>query len=196
MTDPNPAEVRSKPAATDQSKEFPKGAGSLSFSIQAASLINARALLERIAMISRDVVSGSPVVVETDAVTSLDTGDDDDSTWYDGAVLRELADLGDFQFLENLLHNFERDGQKQLRRIQASIDSDYLEYREALHALKGSSIELGAKKLSALCAHAETLKPYDIGTDGIKKMAAEIEEAFLETTAALGNVSQQGVARR
>ena len=158
--------------------------------------IDARALLDRIALMSRDRALGEEREESDDSVFRLDTDTRSKSDWYDDSVLRQLADLGEFHFLENLLRNFERDGLKQVSRIQASIDSDYLEYREALHALKGSSIELGAKRLSALCAQAELLKPYDIGTDGIKKMAAEIEEAFLETTAALGNVSQQGVARR
>ncbi len=157
--------------------------------------INARALLDRIASISRNVIK--PEIAAQPVHTDISTRQTDSgiSAWYDDAVLKELADLGDFHFLENLLHNFERDGTRQVKRIHAAVDSDYLEYREALHALKGSSIELGAKKLSGICARAEGLKPYDIGTDGIKKMAAEVESAFLETTAALGNVRQQDIAR-
>jgi two-component system sensor histidine kinase RpfC len=84
---------------------------------------------------------------------------------------------------------------KQVNRINAALASDYLEYREALHALKGSSIELGAKKLSSICGRGETLKPYDIGTAAIKEMAAEVEQAFNETSAALGNATRQDIAK-
>ena len=33
---------------------------------------------------------------------------ENDNTWYDYAALQDLANLGDTQFLENLLRNFER----------------------------------------------------------------------------------------
>lgn len=69
--------------------------------------------------------------------------------------------------------------------------NDYLEYREVLHALKGSSIELGATMLADVCQQGERLKPYDIGTEAIKKNAAEIESVFLETSAALSNAIRQ-----
>ena len=163
--------------------------------------INARALLDRIAAISREANIKSSALPQEESATSIDEGRvrnvDAGSTepvWYDKRVLQELSDLGDFSFLQTLVHNFERDGGKQVERIMRSLDDDYLQYREALHALKGSSIELGAKKLSTICARAETLKPYDIGGESIKKIAAEIEQAFVETTAALSNATRQDAA--
>jgi two-component system sensor histidine kinase RpfC len=158
--------------------------------------INARALLDRIASISTELIKGgatAPAVpIEKAALETAEVGA---SPWYEESVLRELSELGDYRFIDNLIQNFQLDGMKQIERIKAAVDSDYLEYREALHALKGSSIELGAKKLSAICAHSEALKPYDIGSDDIHKMAAEVENAFLETTAALSLATEQDIAR-
>ena len=157
--------------------------------------INARALLDRIASISRDIVKESSTPPSISIEKGVEAAAVSASPWYEESVLRELTELGDYHFLDNLVQNFQRDGMKQLNRVKAAIDNDYLEYREALHALKGSSIELGAVKLSSICARGETLKPYDIGGDVIKKMAAEVEDAFLETSAALSNATEKNIAR-
>ena len=76
------------------------------------------------------------------------------------------------------------------------MDNDYLEYREALHALKGSSTELGAKTLASVCQKGEALKPYDIGGEQIKETAAEIEKTFIRTSAALSNVTRRDIAKQ
>jgi two-component system sensor histidine kinase RpfC len=184
--------------ATPEARAAAVGAGADAFFTKP---INARALLERIASISRDATSNS-IAAKADSAqpisfdSRVNNNEESTSQWYDKAVLRDLANLGDFHFLDTLVHNFERDGSRQVNRMKAALDSDYPEYREALHALKGSSIELGAKKLSTICARGEHLKPYDIGTDSIKKMAAEVENAFLETTAALSNATQQDIAKQ
>ncbi len=160
--------------------------------------INARALLDRIASISVNInrKGGSVGTVSIkQAEVEASKTDVSASPWYEESVLRELSELGDHHFLDSLIENFQRDGMKQIKRMQAAIDDDYLDYREALHALKGSSLELGAKKLSGICARGEGLKPYDIGSDNIREMAAEVETAFLETSAALSNASEQHIAR-
>jgi two-component system sensor histidine kinase RpfC len=163
--------------------------------------INARSLLDRIASISRNIAKESttaPGFGAENATTAADgtiKADVGTSPWYEESILSELSQLGDYHFLDNLVQNFQRDGMKQINRAKAAIDSDYLEYREALHALKGSSIELGAKKLSNLCARGEALKPYEIGGDTIKKTIAEVEGAFLETSAALSSATRQNIAR-
>ena len=159
--------------------------------------INARALLDRIALISREI-DKVDITAETlsfeKAATAASTGRDG-SPWLDDVVLRGLSELGDFHFLENLVQNFELDGMKQIKRAKAALENDYSEYREALHALKGSSIELGAKRLSAICGRGEKLKPYDIAGEGIREMVAEIEDAFLQTSSALENATKQDIAK-
>jgi two-component system sensor histidine kinase RpfC len=114
---------------------------------------------------------------------------------YDESVLLELSKLGDSDFLQGLISNFQSDGKTHIERIKAAIEDDYLEYREALHALKGSSIELGANMLADICQQGEQLKPYELGSKSIKKIAAEIEAIFLDTSAALSNATRQNAVR-
>ena len=81
-----------------------------------------------------------------------------------------------------------------MNRINAAVEDDYLEYREALHALKGSSTELGAQKLVEVCLKGEALKPYHIGKSATEKIAAEIAEVFQHTSAALSNAAKNNPA--
>jgi len=70
--------------------------------------------------------------------------------------------------------------------ITSAVHDDYLGYRESLHALKGSATELGANKLVDVCQQGEALKPYDIGTDKIKKLSHQLNHHFTNTVLALG----------
>lgn len=176
--------------ATPEARESSLEAGANAFLTKP---VDARALLERIANLTQGTstrirqVSSRPLPEET--------GDGSESEWYDEGVLRELMELGDEQFIKTLVFNFQRDGERAIGRINAAVDDDYPEFREALHALKGSSIEIGAAKLHEVCRSGELLKPYDIGSDRCKKIAAEIERVFELTSAALSNVTRQDMAR-
>ena len=55
---------------------------------------------------------------------------------------------------------------------------------ESLHALKGSSTELGAGKLVAICQKGEKLKPYDLESAEIYQICSELEEIFNNTVTA------------
>ena len=46
-----------------------------------------------------------------------------------------------------------------------------------------------------ICQQGESLKPYDIGGEKCKKIAAEIERVFELTSAAMSNVTRQDIAR-
>ncbi|MCP4432207.1 MAG: response regulator [Gammaproteobacteria bacterium] len=153
--------------------------------------VDARVLLERMASLSRKIPGKVKEARVSQPVSRVNTANINDSQWYDDAVLRDLMTLGDQDFIQTLITDFQRDGKQAIARLNAAIDSDYLEYREALHALKGSSIELGALLLSQACQKGEALKPYDIGSEKIKKTAAEIESVFFQTSAALSNVTRQ-----
>ena len=158
--------------------------------------VDTRALLERIADLSqkmrpklREVPSKVPPPASSQPEELVE------SEWYDDVALREIMNLGDQEFIESLIASFQRDGEKTVARIKLAAEDDYPEYREALHALKGSSVELGARKLADMCQQAEALKPYDIGSERCKKIAAEIGRTFQLTSAALSNVTSQDIAR-
>ncbi len=158
--------------------------------------VDARALLEKIAALSRNIKSEETVFsVKRDALTPASALPvDESSQWYNASVLQTLSDLGDETFLQELVGNFLADGQRHVNRINAAVEDDYLEYREALHALKGSSTELGAQKLVEVCLKGEALKPYHIGKSATEKIAAEIAEVFQHTSAALSNAAKNNPA--
>ncbi len=165
--------------------------------------VNARALLDRIAFLSRNIskestVAGAEIKLESE-VSKLEllqpVADIKESEWYEESLLREVSALGDYDFLHDLVRDFQRDGVKHVARINEAAENDYLEYREALHALKGSSIELGARVLADICQQGEALKPYDIGSETTRKMAAEIQSIFLKTSAALSSAIKQDIAK-
>ena len=184
--------------ATPEARQASTDAGTNAFLTKP---VNARALLDRIASLSRDIAKEDTVSASntTYIASHLDrrrtSQEIRGSQWYDESAIRELSELGDYDFLYNLIRNFQRDGIQHVARINEAAETDYPEYREALHALKGSSIELGARTLSDICQQAEDLKPYDIGSDTSKEMAAEVQRVFLKTSAALSNALKQDIAQ-
>ncbi|MCZ6723125.1 MAG: ATP-binding protein [Gammaproteobacteria bacterium] len=149
--------------------------------------INVKELLEKIAVLSRNIhresASNNRHKV---AAKNLLANDYPESPWFNETVLHELSLLGDEpNFIKDLVENFIGDGTRHIERISDAASNDYLEFREALHALKGSSVELGANKLVDICLKCEALKPYDIGTDRIQSMVSEITRVFNLTAEAL-----------
>ena len=111
-----------------------------------------------------------------------------ESDWYDYTVLHELDVLGDDpEFIKSLIANFCKESKQRVLNIKSTIEYDYLEYRENLHALKGSAIELGAGRLVEICQEAESLKPHDIGSEKIARLFSCLEEIYNNTVAAFSN---------
>jgi len=169
--------------ATPEAKEASLSAGANRFLTKP---IDARGLLECIASLSKNIrkaKAGKPVATEPRHQLASHFAESD---WYDNAVLQELDILGgDPDFLKLLLKNFEREGAQHILNIKKAMYDDYLEYRENLHALKGSAIELGANRLEGVCIEGESLKPYDMGSEKIDSMCQQIEAVFNKTVTAL-----------
>ena len=152
--------------------------------------INSRTLLEKIASLSRNIESNTATplkhgfqVKEHNQTKQLPGNS---SKWFNEKSLQNLSELGDKpEFIQSLVTNFIADGTRHIESIKVSCNSDYLEYREALHALKGSSTELDAGKLVAICLQGESLKPYDIGSEKILALVGQIEDIFSHTGEAL-----------
>ena len=171
--------------ATPEAREECINAGANAFLTKP---INVKELLEKIAVLSRNIhresASNNRHKV---AAKNLLANDYPESPWFNETVLHELSLLGDEpNFIKSLVENFIGDGTRHIERISDAASNDYLEFREALHALKGSSVELGANKLVDICLKCEALKPYDIGTDRIQSMVSEITRVFNLTAEALG----------
>jgi len=152
--------------------------------------IDARELLECIASLSRNIVKSAAKQSYPHKSNSQLRSTFAESEWYDNMVLYELDLLGnDPDFLKTLLRNFEKEGSRHIQNLTSVMLDDYLEYRENLHALKGSASELGAKQLVQACLDGEALKPYDINSEKIRQMCAHVEDVFGKTVAALNNAA-------
>ena len=172
--------------ATPEAKTNSMNAGASAFLTKP---INSRTLLEKIAVLSQQVGDKKSTAAESlPAESSLQTAIEEPSepSWFNESALDELAKLGDGpEFIQSLVRNYIDDSKKHVVRIRESARDDYLEYREALHALKGSSTELGASKLVQICLEGEELKPYDLDTDKIYQLSNEIESVYQKTIKAL-----------
>ena len=155
--------------------------------------IDARGLLEKIASLSRYTRRGKFEKEGSRSGKGSAKSDFSESPWYDEVGIHELSKHGgDPEFIQTLVANFIKDGNKHLSRIKSAMLDDYLEYRESLHALKGSATELGANKLVAICVQGESLKPYDIGTEKIQLLSRALEGTFAKTVSALQEAAKPG----
>ena len=173
--------------ATPEAKEASLNAGASAFLTKP---INVKTLLEKIAVLTRDIHRESANKKYKPASNELIVSDFPESPWFDETVLQDLSMLGNGpQFVRDLLDNFIIDGTRHVERIKIAASHDYLDYREALHALKGSSTELGAARLVNICIKGEALKPYDMGSDKIKTLSRELDNVFELTTNAFNEIS-------
>jgi len=175
--------------ATPEAKEASLNAGANRFLTKP---IDARGLLECIASLSKNIrkAKASKPVSPSELSQRHLQSNFAESEWYDNVVLHELDMLGeDSDFIKTLLSNFESEGLRHIEYLKQAIEDDYLEYREQLHALKGSATELGAGQLVQTCEEAEKLKPYDMGSEKINQMYVRVEKVFKSTVAALNNAA-------
>jgi len=102
-------------------------------------------------------------------------------------VIKRLRELSpETKFVEELVDEFGRAGEHLLQEIQAAIDgADYPRLRHALHALRGSSAELGCQRLAALCKQGYEVKPPAVSSAQSAEMVAELERVFSDTCNAL-----------
>jgi HPt (histidine-containing phosphotransfer) domain-containing protein len=83
-----------------------------------------------------------------------------------------------------LLRNLEQEGGRLIADMKASIRSgDSVELRQLAHALKGSAINLGLRRLHARAAHVERLAAILTATEcsrQVDALASTLEEARME----------------
>jgi HPt (histidine-containing phosphotransfer) domain-containing protein len=94
----------------------------------------------------------------------------------DPAVLSALQDVMEDAY-PDLLDTFLKDSQDRLEVLRAA--SDHQAISQAAHSLKGSSSNMGAVTLAALCSQLEQCANQPGGCD-IQKLINKIGEAFAE----------------
>jgi len=111
----------------------------------------------------------------------------------DEQKLQEILSLtSDPEFFRGLMGGFSRDVAKAIEHLGSAVaTADYPGMREAVHALQGTSAEMGALRLTDLCLELRRLKPFDMGSAKPAALLGQIREVFDATQVALMEVSQQ-----
>lgn len=101
----------------------------------------------------------------------------------DPAVLDALMTLGSgIDFFEELLQGFARDSSRNLEAMdRAASNGDTESWRDAVHALRGSAIEFGARRLVELCTEAEGLDTTASDPDHLIGRTRVIRSTYEET---------------
>jgi two-component system sensor histidine kinase RpfC len=104
----------------------------------------------------------------------------------DESVLNDLAQLGGYAFVKELLGSFEEDSERSMRDIERALATqDYGQWHDQLHMLKGGASDVGANRLAQLCAEAERIKPYELASPQAHRKFEEVQLALREAQAAL-----------
>jgi two-component system sensor histidine kinase RpfC len=167
--------------ATPEARQRCEEAGAMLFLTKP---INSKELLSHIAAFSQNLPLSAPESAENE-------NKEDDQSLINYRHFKELESLGgSAEFLANLVEGFVEDGRKHLGIINDAIVDDYYQYRESLHALKGTSTEIGAPFLADLCRQAEHLKPDQLNSTEMHNLVEDINQVFEDTLQSLQNALQ------
>ena len=152
--------------------------------------VNARALLQQIATLTNQGLV-TPHRVEAATAVPLFRSNDKSDSIVNLHALEELAKLGeDSNFMHSLVIDFLRDSKKHVQHIKNASANDFLAFRESLHALKGSSTELGARELADYCLTGESFKPYQLGSSEVVQYVGKIDEVYKRTENILAKIAE------
>ena len=123
--------------------------------------------------------------------------EEEETALFDDEKLDSLLNLDqDGTFFQELAKGFERDTERSVNAIAMALKSaDYPAMRAAVHALQGSSSELGANGLAAAAVRFRTLKPGELQSpqaEGYLTLLREAHTATLAYLAARQSASQAG----
>ena len=111
-------------------------------------------------------------------------------------LLHDLERVSDdAQFVQHLVELFAEDSLHLLVKIEeALMHHHHAEFKSHVHALKGSALNLGAKRLFTHCTKIESLTYSDLESNAAA-LSTETRALTLETQAALDQyVKNRGVA--
>ncbi|MGE5319592.1 MAG: ATP-binding protein [Hyphomicrobiaceae bacterium] len=138
--------------------------------------VNSRELIELIARLANKSAQ-TPAAVPAQAQSEKEL---------DESVLDNLAQLGGYTFVQDLLASFAEDSERSLRESgQALAAQDYGQWHDQLHMLKGGASDVGANRLAQACASAERIKPYEMTGSSARQKLDEVRLALAEAQVAL-----------
>ena len=99
----------------------------------------------------------------------------------DVGVIEELKELGDQEFLNELIDLFSGQSEELVKNINTAVVSkDQTLLVQAAHKFKGSCLNLGAKSLGELCKELE-LKGKNADFSGTDELASKLEPLYRST---------------
>ena len=110
------------------------------------------------------------------------------------ATLAELEAIGrNWQFVDDLINGFVEDAQGlTLRCEQALLARRYEEFKDLLHAIKGSAMSIGATLLRTTCERFEDLPVAVLDKDRVA-VSNDIQHAFAQVCSALNTYRQRRI---
>jgi two-component system sensor histidine kinase RpfC len=111
--------------------------------------------------------------------------EEEETALFDDEKLDSLLNLDqDGIFFQELAEGFQRDTERSVNAIAMALKSaDYPAMRAAVHALQGSSSELGANGLAAAAVRLRTLKPVELQSPQAEGYLTLLREAHTATLA-------------
>jgi len=139
--------------------------------------VEAKRLLEKVAKLT---LNGAARRVKNSGVQRLSEQLDQKKPEFDSRILEDLKQLGQgIEFIQQLIDGFSRDGRNLLQDIHTAVKAEnHPAWLNAMHALKGSSAQLGCTRLAKLCLQAESLKPCEMASHKPALLANEISQCF------------------
>src|ERR1035441_6494584 len=88
--------------------------------------------------------------------SGTETRSDLPAVWVIPAALRQLAECGDAELVEELIAVFQTDTAERLELMHRAVDAaDYTTVRLEAHTIKGSALQVGANRLAEVCLKME-----------------------------------------
>lgn len=112
-----------------------------------------------------------------------------ESVVLDTDALGRLEEWGGRDLILKMLQLFLEHAPERMEQIRSGADDDSLEIAErGAHSLKSSAGNLGARRLQSLAAEVEDRAAAG-DADGVASMLSDLESAYAEARAALGDVA-------
>jgi len=112
--------------------------------------------------------------------TGTNAGNEFPAIWVVPAALRQLAESGDAELVEELIAIFQSDTAERLEVMRRAVEGkDYVVVGAEAHTIKGSAVQIGANRLADFCRQMEwevrKNPPVDLATP-FARLLASFEE--------------------
>jgi HPt (histidine-containing phosphotransfer) domain-containing protein len=113
------------------------------------------------------------------------SGSQDSGTWQLPEELRQMAESGDAEIVQEVLTVFQTDTASRLKSLQAALaTANTAQVRTQAHSIKGSAGQVGALGFAALCQRIEQEAARG-SSEELAALVRELESSFAEVCRAI-----------